>query len=49
MKKGPKTRRTATGISLPGVRGKPIKIAASFETAVDALLAVPSEKKKRKR
>ena len=31
------------------VRGKPVKIAADFETAMGALLAVPPARKKRKR
>ena len=31
-----------------GERGKPVKIAADFDTALDALVAVPSPKRRRK-
>ena len=47
MKNRPKTRRTATGVNVPGVRGRPIKIAADFDTALAALVAVPSKKRRK--
>lgn len=33
--------------SKSGARGKPVKIAADFDTALDALVAVPSKKRRK--
>ena len=49
-KKGPKPQMSlrVEELQLSNVRGRPIKIAADFDTALAALIAVPSPKKRRK-